>query len=104
MGRPRPLHCRDHAETLVEGMFDGAGKGCPVLVHGRFNLTTWETDRARIALQRSFDGGHSWHAFGQPILAGRSYIVHEPERGVWWRLCCERLDPAAPLLRYRFSQ
>jgi hypothetical protein len=107
MGTPRPRSKSpaDHAEVVSEGLLDCAGASVPVLLHGRFNFSTFGCfGNAEFVLQRSFNGRESFISFEpqKKIEWNRSYILNEPERGVWWQLRAIRLFHG--VIRYRFSQ
>ena len=108
MGWPKPRHLpgnSDHAEVVSEGLLDCSGFSVPVIVFGKFNFTTFSSyGDCHFMLERSFNGTDSFVEFvpTKKMELNRTYIINEPERGVYWRFRAVRLFNG--VIRYRISQ
>jgi hypothetical protein len=101
----------DRARAILAGTFGATGQSASIALKGAFNLLLAGTFVATVALERSFDGGSTWHnvarndlspnAFSAPI----SMTVPGDESGepdVLYRLNCTAYTSGT--VTYRLSQ
>ena len=84
--------------TIAAGTLTEDGVSAPFTVAGAFNLTRWATGTVAaesVVLERSFDGGDSWHpVFAAADLTGRrttfldtgTHSLFEREVGMLYRV------------------
>jgi hypothetical protein len=94
MGKPTPSS-DDIGIGRVEGSFTASGQSPALRGRGTINITLSGTFGATVAVQRSFDGGATWHpVFTADGLIARSFTAPvstwtwEGEEGVLYRLNC----------------
>ncbi|WP_299438918.1 hypothetical protein [uncultured Rhodospira sp.] len=112
MGRPSGASRELGRVSPVEGTFTAPGTSASVELHGDFNVTLGGVFGARVRLERTFDGGATWHRVLAPArtTAGDhhhwsspiSVVLNEPEQGVEYRLVCASYANG-PVI-YRLSQ
>ena len=102
------------AQRYVSGEFEATGQsgdnaaGDAPEFQGEFNLTISGTFVATVRLERSFDGGSTWHPCTRSDGGARqwtapiSIVVREPEDGVEYRLNCTAFTSGT--VDYRLSQ
>jgi len=85
----------DSAVGVLAGSFTATGQSAGILAGRGLNLTLSGTFVATVTVQRSFDGGTTWHAVFTPDgLVARQFTgpvslsLWEPEEGVLYRLDC----------------
>ena len=92
-----------------EGLFTAPASSEPVLLVGPFNLSLAGSFTASVRLERSFDGGGSWHPLSRDAggaeaawQAPVSLSGEEPERGILYRVTCTSHESGS--VSYRISQ
>lgn len=95
---------------LISGTISAVSDTSSEIVTGPTNLLlVFIGAKALIELQRSFDGGVTWHVLsinnaGHPACYRRNVnlVFNEPESGVKYRLSC--IEHTAGTINYRISQ
>ncbi len=97
------------SRALIAGSFAGTGASAAIAVAGRFNITLGGFGNATVKIERSFDGGSTWHVASRDAAgaeatytANASLVADEPETGVLYRLNCTALSSGP--IAYRISQ
>lgn len=102
------------ARRVVSGAFTATGQsgntaaGDPPAFVGGFNLTLSGTFVATVRLERSFDGGSTWHPCTRSDGSARqwagpcSIVAEEPEANILYRLNCAAYTSGT--VTYRLSQ
>ena len=91
------------------GSLAAIGVGGSAQVYGRYlNVTLWGSFDAMVQLERSFDGGTTWHPCTdnagtvQTWSVPMTIVIEEPEDGVLYRLNCTAYTSGT--VNYRVSQ
>lgn len=103
---------RDQAKAVIAGSISATGATPSVELYGWFNASV-SGGNAAARLERSFDGGTTWHALmqGQSIIVvslnavgqgSASISMFEPELGVLYRFNCTTYTSGPTA--YRLSQ
>jgi hypothetical protein len=108
MGKPTPSS-DDIGIGRVEGSFTASGQSAGMVAGRAVNLTLSGTFVATVTLERSFDGGTTWHpVFTSDGLVARQFTApisltaYEPEEGVLYRLNCNSYTSGT--VTYRMSR
>jgi len=101
----------DRTRARLTGTFGATGQSASVVLSGPFNFSLWGTFVATVSLERSFDGGTTWHNITRNDGAANAFTApvslavpgdESQEADVLTRLNCSSYTSGT--VNYRISQ